>query len=41
MFGLDANMIFKLPALLIALTIHEYAHARDCQQYGWEITLHE
>ena len=28
MFGLDENMIFRIPALLIALTIHEYAHAR-------------
>ena len=24
----DENMIFRIPALLIALTIHEYAHAR-------------
>jgi len=28
LFGLDENMIFRIPALLIALTIHEYAHAR-------------
>lgn len=28
MLGFDENMIFKIPALLIALTIHEYAHAR-------------
>lgn len=28
MFGFDENMIFRIPALLIALTIHEYAHAR-------------
>jgi len=27
-FGFDENMIFRIPALLIALTIHEYAHAR-------------
>jgi len=28
LFGLDQDMIFRIPALLIALTIHEYAHAR-------------
>lgn len=28
MFNFDENMIFRIPALLIALTIHEYAHAR-------------
>lgn len=28
MFHFDENMIFRIPALLIALTIHEYAHAR-------------
>ncbi|MBP2662149.1 MAG: Peptidase family [Firmicutes bacterium] len=28
MFGFDADMIFRIPALLIALTVHEYAHAR-------------
>lgn len=28
MLGFDQNMIFRIPALLIALTIHEYAHAR-------------
>jgi Zn-dependent protease len=28
LFGFDENMIFRIPALLIALTIHEYAHAR-------------
>lgn len=28
MFGLDHDMIFRIPALLVALTIHEYAHAR-------------
>jgi Zn-dependent protease len=27
-FGFDTDMIFRIPALLIALTIHEYAHAR-------------
>jgi len=28
LFGFDENMIFRIPALLIALTFHEYAHAR-------------
>ncbi|MCX7779846.1 MAG: site-2 protease family protein [Negativicutes bacterium] len=28
MFGFDADMVFRIPALLIALTVHEYAHAR-------------
>lgn len=28
LFGFDQNMIFTIPGLLIALTIHEYAHAR-------------
>lgn len=28
MFGFDPDMIFRIPALLVALTIHEYAHAR-------------
>lgn len=28
MFGFDQDMIFRIPALLIALTVHEYAHAR-------------
>jgi len=28
LFGFDADMIFRIPALLIALTVHEYAHAR-------------
>ena len=32
MFGPD--MIFRLPALLIALTIHEYAHARVAVALG-------
>jgi len=27
-FGFDPDMIFRIPALLIALTVHEYAHAR-------------
>jgi len=28
MFGFDQDMIFRIPALLLALTIHEYSHAR-------------
>jgi len=28
LFHFDQNMIFAIPGLLIALTIHEYAHAR-------------
>lgn len=28
MFGFDQDMVFRIPALLIALTVHEYAHAR-------------
>lgn len=34
MFGFDADMIFRIPALLIALTIHEYAHARVAVSLG-------
>ncbi|WP_371369385.1 hypothetical protein SRRS_25750 [Sporomusa rhizae] len=34
MFGLDADMIFRIPALLIALTVHEYAHARAAVTLG-------
>lgn len=34
MFGLDADMIFRIPALLIALTVHEYAHARAAVALG-------
>ena len=34
MFGLDADMIFRIPALLIALTVHEYAHARVAVSLG-------
>lgn len=30
----DENMIFRIPALLIALTIHEYAHARVAVALG-------
>ncbi|BBB92953.1 MAG TPA: site-2 protease family protein [Methylomusa anaerophila] len=34
MFGFDADMVFRIPALLIALTIHEYAHARAAVSLG-------
>lgn len=34
MFGFDADMIFRIPALLIALTVHEYAHARAAVVLG-------
>lgn len=34
MFGFDADMVFRIPALLIALTIHEYAHARVAVALG-------
>ncbi|MEN6412527.1 MAG: site-2 protease family protein [Veillonellales bacterium] len=34
MFGFDPDMIFRIPALLIALTVHEYAHARAAVRLG-------
>lgn len=35
MFGFDAaDMLFRIPALLIALTIHEYAHGRMAYALG-------
>lgn len=34
MFGFDPDMIFRIPALLITLTIHEYAHARVAVTLG-------
>lgn len=34
MFGFDPDMIFRIPALLIALTVHEYAHARAAVSLG-------
>ena len=34
MFGFDADMVFRIPALLITLTIHEYAHARVAVNLG-------
>lgn len=32
--GFDPDMIFRIPALLITLTIHEYAHARMAVALG-------
>jgi Zn-dependent protease len=34
LLGFDADMIFRIPALLIALTVHEYAHARVAVALG-------
>ena len=34
MFGFGPDMIFRIPALLIALTVHEYAHARLALEFG-------
>lgn len=34
MFNFDADMIFRIPALLLALTIHEYAHAAVADSLG-------
>ncbi|MDR3564101.1 MAG: site-2 protease family protein [Negativicutes bacterium] len=34
MFGFGPEKIFSIPALLIALTIHEYAHARLAVAFG-------
>lgn len=35
MFGLDSSdMVFRIPALLAALTVHEYAHARVADWLG-------
>lgn len=34
MFGFGPDMIFRIPALLIALTVHEYAHARVAVAFG-------
>jgi Zn-dependent protease len=33
-FGIGADAIFRIPALLIALTVHEYAHARTATSFG-------
>ena len=34
MFGFGPDMLYRIPALLIALTIHEYAHARVAVSLG-------
>jgi Zn-dependent protease len=34
LFGFGPDMIFRIPALLIALTVHEYAHARVAVALG-------
>lgn len=34
MFGFESDMIFRIPALLVAITIHEYAHARMAVAMG-------
>lgn len=34
MFDFGPDMIFRIPALLIALTVHEYAHARAAVALG-------
>ena len=34
MLGFDNDMLFRVPALLIALTVHEYAHAQAADSLG-------
>ncbi len=34
MLGLDAELIYRIPALLVALTVHEYAHAVVADSLG-------
>ena len=34
MFGFDSDMVFRIPALLIALTVHEFAHAAMAVKMG-------
>lgn len=34
MFSFDSDMMFRIPALLAALTIHEYSHARAAVAMG-------
>jgi Zn-dependent protease len=33
-FGFDVDMVYRIPALLAAMTIHEYAHARAAVAMG-------
>ena len=34
MFGFDIDMVYRIPALLAAMTIHEYSHARAAVAMG-------
>ncbi len=34
MFGFDSDMIYRIPALIAAMTIHEYSHARAAVAMG-------
>ena len=34
MFGFGADMLFSIPGILLALTVHEYAHARAAVSLG-------
>ncbi|HMM21311.1 MAG TPA: site-2 protease family protein [Selenomonadales bacterium] len=34
MFGFGADMLFHIPGILLALTVHEYAHARAAVSLG-------
>jgi Zn-dependent protease len=34
MLSFDANMVYRIPALLIALSVHEYAHATVADSLG-------
>ncbi|MEG1345378.1 MAG: site-2 protease family protein, partial [Acidaminococcaceae bacterium] len=34
MLGFDSEIIYRIPALLIALTVHEYAHAQVADSMG-------
>ena len=44
MFGFGPDMIYAIPGLLIALTVHEYAHAKVADNLGdssyeWQINF--
>ena len=34
MFGFDSDMVYRIPALIAAMTIHEYSHARAAVAMG-------
>ena len=34
MLGMDVELLYRIPALLIALTVHEYAHALVADSMG-------